>query len=131
MERRWTADRVPIVATLAGLVDGRGCRSGTGDAGAYFDAPSPSAPPDRRQAFASIPVMDRYPAHGRLLADADGNLWVERYPRPMSTDPTRWLVFERGGGLIARTDVPPDLRLFEIGGNFVVVVLRDAEGVDR
>lgn len=118
--------------TLAGIVRwDAGDRSvGPGDAAAFFEAAGPGAPPDRQRAL-SIPVMDRYPAHGRLIADAGGNMWVERYPRPMSTDPTPWLIFEREGRLIGRADVPPDLRIFEIGENAVVGVRRDAEGVER
>ncbi len=104
---------------------------GSGDAAAYFEATSPSAPPERRIAFASIPVMDHYPAHGRLVADAAGNLWVERYPRPKSTEPTPWLVLDPEGAVIARANIPADFRVLEIGDDFVIGVRRDAEGVER
>jgi hypothetical protein len=104
---------------------------GPGDAAAQFEATSPSALAERRIAFASVPVMDRYPAHGRLVADTDGNLWVERFPRPLSKDPTPWIVFGAEGRVLARTQVPPDFRVLEIGDDYVVGVRRDAEGVER
>jgi hypothetical protein len=49
----------------------------------------------------------------------------------MAADPIPWLIFDRDGALIARADVPPDLRIQEIGNDVVIGIRRDAEGVER
>ena len=95
---------------------------GPNDARAWFDARTPDATPDRRRAFEAIPVMEQFPTHSRMLADTDGNLWVETFRRPMDTGSARWLIFDRDGALIARADLPPRFNLLEAGRAYVLGV---------
>ena len=102
-----------------------------GEAARYFEARNPDAPPDRRRRFESLPVMDRFPTHSTMIADAGGNLWVQRYRRPSASGPAEWLIFDGEGTLIARAALPQGLRVFEIGGDFVLGVQPDAEEVEQ
>lgn len=104
---------------------------GPNDARAQFEERTPNATPERRRAFESIPVAERYPAHSTMIADVDGSLWVQDYPRPMATGPAQWLIFDSKGALIARADLPPRLRIFEIGRDFVLGMHPDADDVER
>lgn len=93
---------------------------GPHDARLQFETRNPNATPERRRSFEAIPVMDRYPEHSRLIADAEGNLWVQIYRRPADTGPTRWLIFDPEGSLIARADLPSRLEPFEIGPDYLL-----------
>jgi hypothetical protein len=100
---------------------------GPADALAQFDG----NPPEQRRIYASRPVMDRFPAHARLLVDPSGFLWVETYRRPTATGSAEWLVFDREGIVLARARIPAGLRVFEINDDFVIGVSRDADDVER
>ena len=104
---------------------------GPGDARAQFEASNPNATVERRRAFEAIPVMERFPAHSRMIADADGNLWVQPYRRPTDTGPARWLVFEAEGALIARAELPRRLEPFEIGREYVLGVHPGEDDLER
>ena len=104
---------------------------GPDDARVQFEARNPNATPERRRAFEAIPVMDRYPTHSRMIADADGNLWVQSYRRPTATGPVRWLIFDPDGAVIARIDLPPRLDIFEIGRDYVLGVHPGDDDLER
>lgn len=104
---------------------------GADDARLQFEARNPSATPERRRAFEAIPVMERYPTHSRLIADREGNLWVQTYRRPTDTGPARWLVFDAEGGLAARVELPARLEPFEIGRDYVLGVHPAEDDVER
>jgi hypothetical protein len=104
---------------------------GPDDALTDFEARNPNATPEARRRFTTLPVMDRYPAHSRMVADADGNLWVQAYRRPRDTGPSRWLIFDVEGALIARADLPHRLEVFEIGRDYVLGVHPNEEDVER
>ena len=67
---------------------------------------------------------DLFPAHGRLLFDDEGNLWVEEYRTPADTV-TRWTVFGRDGTPLSLVATPVDLVVHHIGRNHVAGVRRD------
>ena len=102
-----------------------------GEAALQFEARHGNAPPERRRRLQAVPVMDRFPAHSVMIADADGNLWVQRYRRPSATGPTSWLVFGADGAIVARAGLPQRLRLFEIGRDFVLGMEPDADDVEQ
>ncbi|MBT8405716.1 MAG: hypothetical protein KJP18_17800 [Gemmatimonadetes bacterium] len=89
------------------------------------------------------------PAHGRLLADPGGNLWVQRYRTGLSDDtptswqgkrvgpeappdatPDRWWVFDPDGRWLGEVVTPPGLRLEVIVDDALWGVHRDAFGVE-
>lgn len=74
------------------------------------------------------PFPDRMPAYSRLLVDAPGNLWVERY-RPPWEDESSWFVFDERGVWLGELATPPDLSVFEVGADHVLGIERDALGV--
>lgn len=62
---------------------------------------------------------ERLPAHGRILTDALGNLWVEHFRRP-GDEANRWSVFEADGLLLGVVDLPGGLELYQVGRDFVL-----------
>jgi len=80
--------------------------------------------PDRARLerfLARVPIPEHKPAHGRMLVDADGNLWVAR-TRAADDEAPRWDVFGREGAWLGTVDLPPRARLAEVGRDYVVLV---------
>lgn len=90
-----------------------------------------------------MPPLDGYPLEpfkpifARLLADDEGNLWVQEYPewaagfpaasrtRPgEGTPPESWWIFDSGGRLLGSVSMPPELEVHRISGGMVVGVYR-------
>lgn len=97
------------------------------------------------QAASPVTIPARKPFFRRLLADADGRIWVElytratRYPRSADTAIARrqtltWQehnaydVFDRRGAYLGRVDLAPFSRLAAIVGNRIWVVEKDESG---
>lgn len=80
--------------------------------------------------FQALPRPDLAPAFGRLLADAEGNLWVSEYEFGPVT-PRFWEVFDATGVRVARVDVPDRFRVVEVGMDYVLGVWRDELDVEH
>jgi hypothetical protein len=89
---------------------------------------------DRRRAaertYTEIPVPETMPAYSRLIADREGNLWVEEY-RVTTSDPLQWTVFDTAGRMLGTLNVPTSLSIAEIHGDAVIGVARDSLGVEQ
>ena len=72
-----------------------------------------------RRAYTEMQEPEHFPAHGRLVADALGYLWVQEYRLPGEGD-APWLVFDTEGRLAARVSLPEGLNVFEIGADYVL-----------
>ncbi len=59
------------------------------------------------------------PAYGLLLLDTAGNLWVGEHVTNL-TPPRNWMVFGADGTMKGLVEVPPNLRILEIGQNYVL-----------
>jgi hypothetical protein len=75
------------------------------------------------------------PSIGRVLVDANGRLWVERFEAPrlgsqLQTPATRWTVLEADGTPRAVVQLPPYTRLEDVRGSRVLVVQRDSLDVE-
>ena len=70
----------------------------------------------------------RFPAHGRLLADAEGNLWVQEYALLAETA-TRWTVLDPNGRWLGMVDMPEYFNVNEIGPDYALGIWRDDAGV--
>lgn len=70
------------------------------------------------------------PAHGPLLADRDGHLWVAEYPSA-GEPPTRWRILDRDGRWLGTVNTPPGLRLTYVARNYIVGVFTDDLGVEQ
>jgi hypothetical protein len=73
------------------------------------------------------------PAHGRLVVDPDGYLWVQRSPvelaSPGSAFSESWAIYDSRGSLVATLTFPPGFRLDAVGGDVVVGTAINADGV--
>ena len=83
-----------------------------------------------RRYYADVEFLDELPAYGALTTDADGRLWLQDYPWPPA--PTvGWRVFEADGAYVAIVAMPSDLRVFEIGADYVLGHVRDELDVEH
>jgi hypothetical protein len=82
-----------------------------------------------------------FPAYGRIVAGANGELWVSEYryevhtrdydePAP-SADRTRWNVFTRDGVWSATIVLPTRFTIKQVGEDFLLGVNRDDDNVKR
>ncbi len=69
--------------------------------------------------LAEDPFPQSFPAHGNLMADAEGNLWVTVYRRPGDDQP-RWTVFDPSGQMLGVVSVPERFTVHQIGSDFVL-----------
>jgi hypothetical protein len=70
------------------------------------------------------------PPYARMLIDADGYLWLGTYPIETS-ESELWHVFEESGRFLGAVRTPGNLRLFEIGHDYVLGVSEDSTGVEH
>lgn len=95
--------------------------------GRYLNAESRRA---AERVLAEIPVPETMPAYSRLIADGEGNLWVEEY-RVTAAEPPRWTVFDTAGRMLGTLSVPAALTIEEIHSDVIVGVARDSLDVER
>jgi hypothetical protein len=80
--------------------------------------------------LAEIPIPDRFPAHGDIVHDARGLLWVEVYRLP-GDETQRWEVFGPDGVLMGQVTFPEVLdTVYEIGEDYVLGLARDELDVE-
>lgn len=77
-----------------------------------------------RRSYEAMELPNTMPAHGRLLVDRPGNLWVEEF-RAHGDEPHVWTVFDPDGAVRGTVELPPDLYVFEIGPDWILGVARD------
>ncbi|MEX2610180.1 MAG: hypothetical protein WEA24_09565 [Gemmatimonadota bacterium] len=92
----------------------------------------------RRNNLERMTFADHFPAHGRMLVDRAGGLWLERYA-PRRTDggwnatraePTIWEAYDPDGAWLGPVAFPPDFFPFEIGEDYVLGLWRDEMDVE-
>lgn len=72
-------------------------------------------------------IPARMPAFSRLLADDRGGIWIQEYAP--SGEGSRWASFDARGVLRALVTLPPRFRLLLIGGDSLLGVQEDDDGV--
>ena len=72
----------------------------------------------------AMPRPATLPAYAELLADTEGNLWVQDYPIPGDSE-QRWTVFDPDGRLLGTVLTPERFRPTQVGSDFVLGVWRD------
>ena len=92
--------------------------------------PSRPRPPPIRRLFDEMPFPETKPAHGELVVDAGGNLWVAEYRRRI-LETTAWTVFDPQGMLLGTVQMPHGSRVQQIGHDVVLVTWRDEDDVEH
>ncbi|WP_425153645.1 hypothetical protein [Candidatus Palauibacter sp.] len=88
---------------------------------------------ERAEALAELkdmPLLETFPAFGRVLTDSRGYLWVEDYQLPGEPVPP-WTVFDPEGRVQGFMELPSDLSIFEIGEDYVLGRVSDDVGIER
>ena len=83
-----------------------------------------------RAELEDMPLLETFPAFGRVLTDSRGYLWVEDYQLPGESVPA-WTVFDSQGRVLGLLDLPPDLSVFEIGEDYILGRVSDDLGIER
>ena len=74
-------------------------------------------------------MPERAPTFSELLISAEGHIWVASFEFDAS-DGYEWLVFSPRGQLHGTVRTPPDLRVFDIRGDYLVGVVGDELDVE-
>ena len=86
--------------------------------------------PRARRLFSRIPYPEVVPPYGRILVDSEANLWAQVF-RVRDEDDQAWSVFDPGGVWLGEVTLPRNLRVYEIGADYVLGRLTDDLGVER
>jgi hypothetical protein len=78
----------------------------------------------------AFPKHERMPAFDDFMVDADANLWVMR-ARVLRSDPASADVFDSSGRLLGSVALPANVKLFEIGSDYVLGVWKDGVGLEH
>ncbi len=71
------------------------------------------------------PVPDRIPATRSVLADREGNGWVELAAVPGADGPAVWIVLTPEGRVVRRVELPRRMTLADVAADRILVVERD------
>ncbi len=82
----------------------------------------------RGRGDADVPMASHLPMFDRVIGDEGGHLWVRDYD--MAGDgPVPWTVFDSLGRRVARSEMPDNLEVWEIGEDYVVASRADELGI--
>lgn len=96
----------------------------------YLAGVGPEDRPRLERLLSLLPIPSTFPAHGRMLVDAEDNLWVATYPRP-GEDRHAWNVFDPQGRWLGPVVTPGRFRVTAIGNGMVMGVRRDEQDVEQ
>jgi hypothetical protein len=80
--------------------------------------------------LAAVPFPKTMPAHGRIVVDAEGYIWVEHY-RTEWEEQSRWTIFGAEGELLGTIELPDRFFIIQIGSDFVLGRWTDELGVEH
>lgn len=90
-----------------------------------------------RQYLERLPVPDRYPAVGDVLADDRGVLWVGEHHdvgfpriRLIPDEPRSWVLFDSDGTPLGRIVTPPRVDILDVGSDWILGVHQGELGVE-
>ena len=86
------------------------------------------AQPAQRRLYEDIPLPEEMPAHGSLLTDAAGHLWVQRYSAS-DDEASTWTVLDPEGRPLGTVTTPAGVEVLQVGEDYVLGSGRD--GMDR
>jgi hypothetical protein len=108
---------------------GRNRRAMPAEARAARDSALREASPEARAFWGRVPLPDSLPAHGRLVLDRAGNLWVQGYS--VLDEEEFWYVLDPDGRWLGEVKPPARLRITEIGEDYLLGIMADSVGVQR
>lgn len=74
-----------------------------------------------RRRYQAVPVAEHFPAFESIRSDALDHLWVEEYQLPREEgSATVWTVFDPDGQALGLVETPTDLRISEIGADYIL-----------
>lgn len=84
-------------------------------------------------AMAGVGVPTVYPAHDRLLVDADGAIWLREDigPRRAEIEAHRWDVLDRDGRWLGMVTTPPRFEVHQVTRDRLVGIWRDDNDVEH
>lgn len=77
-----------------------------------------------------LPLPERTPAYREMLADPDGNVWLERFRLPWESART-WDVLAADGRWLGTVATPPGLTVYQVTSSHLVGLHQDEAGVFR
>jgi hypothetical protein len=83
-----------------------------------------------RELHEQVELPETKPAHGDLIVDERGNVWVAEYRRRRE-DQSTWDVFAATGEYLGIVQTPQGGRIFQIGEDFVLGLWRDDLEVEQ
>ena len=83
---------------------------------------------ERNSQDVDLPMASHLPMFDRVIGDEAGYLWVRDYGLP-GDGPVSWTVFDSLGSPVARSEMPDNLEVWEIGRDYVVASRVDGLGV--
>lgn len=78
----------------------------------------------------SAPLPPRKPAYGEVLLDGEGVLWVSEWVGVYGIQPAYWSLFDREGRLLGRLGTPENLRVLDIGRDYILGSWSDSLNVE-
>lgn len=79
-----------------------------------------------------LPIPEGMPLYRAMLADSNGNLWLERFRPSLPDDPPpRWDVVDPDKGWVATIETLPRFSVYQIAGDSILGLHQDEEGVQR
>ncbi|HVG43316.1 MAG TPA: hypothetical protein VM890_01260 [Longimicrobium sp.] len=84
-----------------------------------------------RRTLAELPIPRRFPVFSRVVAAADGGLWVQDHPGgdEAAAAPV-WTAFGADGRIAARVTLPRGAKLVEASAGHLVAIVTDEDGVE-
>lgn len=93
-------------------------------------AETPEEERRRRRFLDAVPASEEFPAYRSVRAAPNGELWVERYPRPGEENRNEWWIFDGTGRWSGVIRLPDRLDVLEATREYVLGHYRDHLGVE-
>lgn len=84
---------------------------------------------DEQRLLAEVPYPATMPPIGAIAADSAGRIWVKDASAPGAWD--RWTVFAPGGGAAGTLSLPSNVRITQIGSDWLLAIHVDADHVEH
>ena len=85
--------------------------------------------PEALDAVADMPLVEAFPAFGRMFVDRLDHLWVEEYRLP-GEEHRLWTVFDPEGRALGLVEMPGSFNVREIGEDYILGTREDALDIE-